>query len=122
MALKQNISLYQAETQKPITSKARAILKEFLRKFGLEFRRIHGRNNYIGDGEKALAIVSIAYAMETRPTLCLSDFNEQDRREILKFFRNKVYCALLSNIDSALLFDNIDLELQRKYKALRKDS
>jgi len=39
--------------------------------------------------------------------------------EVLKFVRNKVYCALPSNINPALPFDNRDLKLQMGYKALR---
>lgn len=90
-----------------------------MRKFGLELKPIQICEYYVGYGEKALAIDFLAYIMKARPVLCLTDFDKRDREKILKFVRNKVYCALLSSIDTEILFDDKDLELQRNYKALR---
>ena len=85
---------------------------------GFELKR-YTKYHYIGDDEKAWSIDFLAYVMRLKPTLCLNVFNAQDKREVLKFVRNKVYLALLSIIDPALLFDDRDLELQVEYKALR---
>jgi hypothetical protein len=102
-------------------SKAGRVVNKFLRRLGFELKRYINYSNfyYVSDDEKALAIDFLAYVMRAKPMLCLNVFDERDRVEVLKFVRNKVYCALLSSIDPALLFDSKDLELQREYKVLR---
>jgi FkbM family methyltransferase len=119
---KRAISFHRRSTaSRSIVSKAGRVVNKFLRRLGFELKRYINYSNfyYVSDDEKALAIDFLAYVMRAKPMLCLNVFDERDRVEVLKFVRNKVYCALLSSIDPALLFDGKDLELQREYKILR---
>jgi hypothetical protein len=43
-----------------------------------------------------------------------------DKNEILKFVRNKIYGALMDSVENALLFDNVDLKYQKKYMIMEK--
>jgi len=122
IAIKRAINLQRgSKASKPIyksiISKTGRVINAILRRLGFELRRYAGYR--INRHEKALAIDFLEYALLTKPTLCLDVFDERDRVEVLKFVRNKVYCALLSSVDPALLFDGRDLELQRGYKILK---
>lgn len=112
---------WRSAASRSIVLKAGRVVNKILRRLGFELRRYINCPNlyYVDDDEKAHAIDFLAYVMRAKPTLCLDVFDERDRVEVLKFVRNKVYCALLSSIDPALLFDSKDLELQREYKILR---
>jgi hypothetical protein len=55
--------------------------------------------------------------MSARPKLCLDIFEEQDEKEVLKFIKNKIYCALFFDLDIKILFDNKDLRSQKGNKS-----
>jgi FkbM family methyltransferase len=50
----------------------------------------------------------------------LRHFADQDRKEILKFIRNKIYGALMDSAEKHELFDNIDLKYQKEYMVMEK--
>ena len=105
-------------TSRSIVLRAGRIVNCLLRRLGFELKRYIG-HYHVSDAEKAFAIDFLEYVTRVKPTLCLNAFDERDKIEILKFVKNKVYCALLSSITPELLFDGRDLELQAEYKALR---
>jgi hypothetical protein len=92
LTLKTNINLYQRRDTKLqlILLKAGAILNKILGKLELELKRIQSKNYCIGYGEKTLAIDFLVYVMQTRPALCLSDFEEQDRKEVLNDIKETI--------------------------------
>lgn len=47
-------------------------------------------------------------------------FANEDRKEILKFIRNKIYGALMDSAEKHELFDNIDLKYQEEYMIMEK--
>jgi FkbM family methyltransferase len=47
-------------------------------------------------------------------------FANEDRKEILKFIRNKIYGALLDSVEKCRLFDELDLKYESMYKNLNR--
>lgn len=118
---KNTVNLYnRPRTRRSLISITGTILNKLLKKLGLELRITYlGRQYQIHGDVKAWAIDFLEYLIMTKPTLCLRDFNDNDKKEIMKFVKNKIYCALLSAVDIELLFDDKDLVLWREYRALR---
>jgi hypothetical protein len=119
IAKKAAISLYGKSQQCSIELMIGLLLNKFLEKIGLELRRSIRSQCQVSEDEKAWAIDFLEYLMSARPKLCLDIFEEQDEKEVLKFIKNKIYCALFSNLDIKILFDNKDLKLQKRYRILR---
>jgi FkbM family methyltransferase len=119
IAKKAAISLYGKSQQCSIELMIGLLLNKFLEKIGLELRRSIRSRCQVSEDEKAWAIDFLEYLMSARPKLCLDIFEEQDEKEVLKFIKNKIYCALFSDLDIKILFDNKDLKLQKRYRILR---
>jgi hypothetical protein len=50
----------------------------------------------------------------------LRHFADGDRKEILKFIRNKIYGAFMDSAEKHELFDNVDLKYQEEYMVMEK--
>jgi FkbM family methyltransferase len=68
-----------------------------------------------------MGIDFLLYVFKEKPRLDLEIFDEHDRKEIMKFVKNKVYCALSSAVEKSQLFDEEDLSFWRKYDVLVKN-
>jgi hypothetical protein len=119
IAKKTAVNSYRKSQQHPIELIMRGLLNKFLGKIGLELRRSMRSRYQVHEDVKAWAIDFLEYLMSARPELCLDIFEEQDEKEVLKFIKNKIYCALFSNLDIKILFDNKDLKLWKRYRILR---
>jgi hypothetical protein len=99
----------------------RAVTK-VLRRLGIRLQWIKDRNNHyqFNNDEKSMGIDFLLYVFKEKPRLDLEIFYEHDRKEIIKFVKNKVYCALLSAAEKSRLFDEEDLSFWREYDVLAK--
>lgn len=75
---------------------------------------------YFNADEKKWAVDFLLYCLKNRDKLAfdLSHFEENDKREIIKFVRNKVYTSLLDEIEIYKLFDSVDLSYWKAYKEI----
>jgi FkbM family methyltransferase len=131
----ENIKLYLLESysQKPPSHISHfmkvpyKIVKKFLNCFGLTLnytpslhstKRLSNRY-YFSSDEKKWSLNFLIYCLENSNNLCLdlSYFIDQDKKEILKFVRNKIYGTFLDSIEKRELFDELDLEYEVKYAA-----
>jgi FkbM family methyltransferase len=97
-----------------------SIMNRIIHNFGVELRRINTKWYYFDDEEKSWSIDFLLYVFEEKPRLGLENFDEHDKREIMKFIRNKIYSALLSASEKFKLFDEEDLRFWKEYRILRK--
>jgi hypothetical protein len=98
----------------------RAIAK-VLRRLGIGLQRIKESHYRFNDDEKSMGIDFLLYVLKEKLRLDLEIFDEHDRKEIMKFVKNKVYCALLSAAEKSQLFDEEDLGFWREYDVLAKN-
>jgi FkbM family methyltransferase len=101
------------------------LLKKFLSYLGLELEYMPFRNNlaryYFSPGKK-WSLDFLIYCLKNSNGLAfnLSYFEEQDRKEILKFVRNKLYGALLDSVEKNKLFDSHDLKYEFEYENMNR--
>jgi hypothetical protein len=92
---------------------AKRVITPILGSLGLELRTIGVKDasaRYVVSRlEKAWSLDFLLYALRERPELDLELFDHRDRREVIKFVRNKVYTALLSELHISDLFDEDDI-------------
>ncbi|MCC6014052.1 MAG: FkbM family methyltransferase [Candidatus Verstraetearchaeota archaeon] len=101
-------------------------IKKFLNHFGFElkFTRFteYKEFYYFSYSEKNWSLSFLNYCF-THPDniIDLSLFkNKEDKKEMIKFIRNKVYAALLEKIEKNKLFDEEDLKYQNEYKKMER--
>ena len=110
------------KVEKPFHIKVALALKFpkfILNKLSLQ-RKPESRNFLVvNDDMKRFSLDFLLYCLEKREKLHfdLSLFEcEKDRKEILKFVRNKLYLAIFDNVHKNKLFDENDLKYMQKYK------
>lgn len=73
------------------------------------------RNYYqVSFSEKRRALDFLQYVLEKKPEIPFELFPESDWEEILKFVKNKFYCALLDRLPKEKLFNENDLKKQKE--------
>lgn len=111
---------YSLSSRLEPTEIIRSLLKKVLRNLSRRHRRTDVGLYYISDDERSWAIDFLLYVFRERPELNLSLFDVRDRKEVVKFVRNKVRSALLSVLDKSALFDKEDMMYWESYRAFRK--
>jgi len=103
---------------------AKKVITPILGSLGLELRTTGVKDvstkYVVSSFEKAWSLDFLLYALRERPKLDLELFDHRDRREVIKFVRNKVYTALLSELHISDLFDEDDVRLWRAYDAFSR--
>ena len=98
-------------------------IKKFLNRFGFELKFTEYKEfYYFSYSEKNWSLSFLNYCF-THPDniIDLSLFkNKEDKKEMIKFIRNKVYGALLEKIEKNKLFDKEDLKYQNEYKKMER--
>jgi FkbM family methyltransferase len=99
------------------------IAKKILEKMNIELKYIRSPEEMYYFNNKRWYIDFLEYCLKNRDRLAfdLLPFMEEDRREILKFVRNKVIGALLDRVEKDKLFDPEDLMYSREYEKMTKE-
>jgi FkbM family methyltransferase len=96
--------------------------KKYLNYFGLEIKyKRSGELYYFTPSEKRFSLDFLNYCIIHFNDIIidLSLFkNEEDKKEIIKFIRNRAYAAFLEKIERNKIFDESDFRYQNEYKRM----
>ena len=117
----QHISLFYHFMEVPYR-----IVKKLFKLFDLEVKYMpysSPEKYYFSSDERRWSLDFLIYCLMNHSNIIfdLSYFKEQeDKKEIIKFIRNKIYGAFLDSAEKHKLFDELDLKYESEYKKMNR--
>jgi FkbM family methyltransferase len=97
-------------------------INPILKYFGFKLKIVKTEDNkyIVSNDEKSWSLDFLSYVLRKKPELDIRLFNEKDSYEVIKFVRNKICTALLTELRINDLFDEYDIKFKGIYETFIK--